>query len=79
MYFTFTDVWRQITEENFWFVRVCCKQDKIYGANVVIFEGIMAFVNEEVRQVSLLPSYCSTAVSASFILTQLNSLDVIVH
>ena len=27
-------------------------QKQIYGANVVIFEGIMAFVNEEVVKVS---------------------------
>jgi len=28
-------------------------QIPVYGANVVIFEGIMAFVNQEVRDVSL--------------------------
>jgi len=33
-------------------VHICGQQIPVYGANVVIFEGIMAFVYPEVRDVS---------------------------
>jgi len=32
---------------------MCCQQIPVYGANVVVFEGIMAFVNPEVRDVNI--------------------------
>jgi len=44
-------VQRQNWEESY--VHVCCQQIPVYGANVVIFEGIMAFVYPDVRDVSL--------------------------
>jgi len=41
-------------------VCACHQQNPVYGANVVIFEGIMAFVYPEVRDVSLLVIvYCN--------------------
>ena len=33
-------------------MHICGQQIPVYGANVVIFEGIMAFVYPEVRDVS---------------------------
>lgn len=36
------------------FFIVCTLQKTVYGANVVIFEGILAFANKELLKVSLI-------------------------
>ena len=54
--------WRFIALTSHFFILHCsvscsCMQKDLYGANVIIFEGIMAFVYPELREVPQHPLF----------------------